>query len=137
MKRATLERRVRKLEATLSGVTKIIIGSACAAEVVKDRVAHAMSVALRTNAHGHLMTAEGHPVRLLCADVRQGRSSSRQNPILGLTLYPMGHELPDQWATTGRAVCRAGRKDLVPYDRDNLQEGFDRFGRDVLKAVGL
>lgn len=129
-----LEARVRELERQ----AKCRCVKPCRACYCPQGLDAALAAALRTGAHGHVMTAEGYPVRLLADDTRQARRSSRTpEPLLGLLLYPMGHELAEYWAINGTNNAKRGSKNLVPLDRKRLNEGFYRYGKEVLREVGL
>lgn len=94
----------------------------------------ALALAIKTGEHGHVMTAEGYPVRILAADVRGCR---RNYELCGLVQYPMGHELPERWTKQGYHTSPRGRLCLVPLDKKHLNEGFYRYGQAVLKVLHL
>lgn len=92
----------------------------------------AIIAALKSGRHGHVMTESGYPVRLLAGDVRHEKS------LLGVLLYPMGHELPESWYGDGRFPGRRdGQKSLCILAMDRLDEAFGRYGKRALREVGL
>lgn len=125
-----LEARVRELEQHLACRCK---SHPCSC-YCPPGLPKALATAIKTRAHGHVMTSEGYPVRILCSDVR----GCRRNYVLaGLMQYPMGHELPEMWTKDGYHTSPRGRLCLVPLDKKHLNEGFYRYGMAVLKALGL